>query len=71
MSSANVSKYGFLSGKDVVPEKDLLEKSKVQTDIAKKLYQGLNKFFKSDEKEEPTLKKYNTSDLIYNSKYSF
>ena len=71
MSSANVSKYEFLLGKDVLPEKDLLEKSKVQTDIAKKLYQGLNKFFKSDEKEEPTLKKYNTSDLIYTSKYSF
>ena len=71
MSSANVSKYEFLLGKDVLPEKDLLEKSKVQTNIAKKLYQGLNKFFKSDEKEEPTLKKYNTSDLIYNSKYSF
>ena len=50
-----------------------------QTDIAKKQYQGLNKLFKSDEKEEPVaiktekqkIRKYNKSDQIYNSKYSF
>ena len=47
------------------------KKLKAQTDIAKKQYQGLNKFFTSDEKKEPTLKKYNKSDLIYNNKYSF
>ena len=48
-----------------------LEKElKAQTDIGKK-HQGLNKFFKSDEKEEPTLKKkYNKSDLIRDNKYS-
>ena len=44
---------------------------KTQIDIAKKQYQGLDKFFKSDEKEEPMLEKYNKSNLIYNSKYSF
>ena len=67
-------------------KKDLLEKAatikrfeysvlgkelKAQTDIAKKQYQGLSKFFKSDEKEKLTIKKYNESDLIYNSKYRF
>ena len=44
---------------------------KAQTDIAKKQYQVLNRFFKSNEKEEPTFKKYNKSDLIYNNKNSF
>ena len=80
--SGNVSKYEFLTSKDVSPEKSLLEKAattkrfeysplgkelKAQTDIAKKQYQG---FFKSDEKEA-TLKNYDKLDLIYNSKYSF
>ena len=66
--------------------KDLLEKAatmkrfeysrlgkelKTQTDIARKQYQWLNKIFKPNEKEEPTLKKYNKSNLIYNTKYSF
>ena len=51
LSSGNVGKYGFLTGKDVLPEKDLLEKAatikrfecrslakklKAETDIAKK-----------------------------------
>ena len=51
MSSGNVSKYQFLTGKDVLPEKDLLERAttiqrfeysplgrelKKQTDIAEK-----------------------------------
>ena len=45
---------------------------KAQTDIAKTQYQRLNKFFKSDEKEQPaTIRKKNKSDLIYESKYSF
>ena len=63
-----------MTSKDVLPEKCLLEKAatmkrfenlplskelKEQTDIAKKQYQGLNKFFKSDKKVEPiTIKKY-------------
>ena len=57
LSSGNVSKYDFLTGKDVLPEKSLLEKSakmkrfeysplgkelKAQIYIAKKQYQKLN-----------------------------
>ena len=38
-------------------EYSILDKElKAQTDIAKKQYQGLNKFFEPDEKEEPALK---------------
>ena len=55
LSSGNVSKYEFLTGKDVLPKEDLLEKAttikrfeyssldkelKAQTDITKKQYQG-------------------------------
>ena len=61
MSSGNVSKYEFLTCKDVLPEKDLLEKAatmkifeylplgkelKAQTGIAKKQYQKLSNTFK-------------------------
>ena len=78
--------YEFLTGKDVLPKKDLLQKTatikrfeysplgkelKAQTDIAKKQYQTLDTIYESDEKEEPKIKKYNKSNLIYNSKYSF
>ena len=57
LSSENVSKYEFSTSKDVLPEKDLLEKAaalkrfeysplgkelKAQTDIAKKQYQKLD-----------------------------
>ena len=57
LSSGNVSRYEFLTGKDVLPEKKLLENApkmkrfeysllgkelKAQTDIAKKKYQKLN-----------------------------
>ena len=63
-SSGNVSKYEFLTGNDVLPEKDLLEKAatmkrfeylllgkelKAQTDIAKKQYQKLNNIYEFDE----------------------
>ena len=74
LSSGNVSKYEFLTGKDVLPEKELLEKAarmkkkieysplgkelKAETDIAKEQYQGIS-FFKSK------------SNLTYSSKYSF
>ena len=69
----NVSKYKFLSGKDSLPEKDLLEKAattkrfeysplgkelKKQTSVAEKQYQNFDKIFKLYEKEEPvTIKK--------------
>ena len=57
LSSGNVNKYEFLTGKDVLPEKDLLEKAatmkrfeysplgkklKAQPDISKKQYQKLD-----------------------------
>ena len=47
---------------------------KAQTDMAKKQYQILGSTFESDKiikKEEPTLKNYNESNLIYNSKHIF
>ena len=63
LSSGNVSKSEFLIGKDVLPEKNLLEKAttmkrfeyyllgtelKAKTDIAKKQYQGLDNAFNSN-----------------------
>ena len=66
--SENVSKYEFLTGKDSLLEKDLLEKAvalkrceyslwdkelKAQTKVAEKQYQWLNKLLKPDEKEKP------------------
>ena len=68
LSSGNVSKFEFLTDKDVLPEKDLLEKPPVlkrfeespldkelkkQTSVAKKQYQDFDKVFNYDEKEEP------------------
>ena len=52
----------------------LRKELKVQTDIAKKQYQKLDDAFEFDKiikKEKPTLKKYNRSNLINDSKYSF
>ena len=58
LSSGNFSKYEFLTGKDVLSQKDLLEKAaawkrfeysplgsvlKKQTSVVQKQYQGLNK----------------------------
>ena len=34
-SSGNISKYGFLTGKDVLPKKDLLEKPVLQKNSMK------------------------------------
>ena len=63
LSSGNVCKYEFLTGKDVLPEKDLLEKAatmkrfkyslfgkelKAQTDIAKKQYRKFDHDFEFD-----------------------
>ena len=65
LSSGNVSKHEILTGKDVLPEKDLLEKTaelkkieysplgkhlKAQTDIAKKQYPKLDNTFEFDKK---------------------
>ena len=89
LSLGNVIKYEFLTTKDVVPEKDLLEKAatmkrfkysslgnelKAQTDTAKKQYQKLEDTYEFDKiikKEQPEFRKYNRSNLIYNSEYSF
>ena len=73
LSSGNACKYTFLTGKDVLPEKELLEKAaimkrleylllgkelKAQTNAAEKQYQVLNAIFESVEKEElVTIKK--------------
>ena len=57
--SGNVNKYKFLTGKDILPEKDLLEKAvtmtgfefsllKSQTDIANKQCQKIVDNFKFD-----------------------
>ena len=63
LSSGNVSRYEFLTGKNVLPEKDLLEKAatmkrfeysplgkklKAQTDNAKKEYQKLDDTYEFD-----------------------
>ena len=71
MSSGNVSKCEFLTLKDILPEKDLLEKAatikrfeylplrnelKKQNSIAEKQYQKLEKAFESNKKEEDKTK---------------
>ena len=63
----NVSKYEFLTGKDVLSEKHLLEKAaaikrfeysplgkelKKQTSVLEKQYQKFNNYFESDKNEE-------------------
>ena len=72
-----------MTGKDVLPEKDSLEKaaelkifeyfplgkeSKAETDTAKKQYQKLD-HERMNKKSIP--KGYNKSDLIYNTNHSF
>ena len=45
-----------------------------QTDIAKKQYQKLDHKYESEKvikKEKPMVKKYNRSNIIYDTKYSF
>ena len=64
LSSENVSKYEFLTGKDVFPEEDLLEKAATvkrfkysllgkdlnkQASVAEKQYQSFDKVFNQDE----------------------
>ena len=84
MSSGNVSKYEFLTGKDVLPEKNFLEKAATkkgfeysllgkelekQISVAEKQYQSFDRIFNHDGKEEPL--KIDESSLLYGSKYSF
>ena len=60
LSSENVGKYEFLTSEDVLPEKDLFQKTATIKSIQSKIIN--NKI---------SLKNYNRSDLIYNEKYSF
>ena len=68
LPSANVSKYEFLTGKGILPERNLLEKAaalkrfeysplgkelKKQASVGEKCYQSFAKVFNHDEKEEP------------------
>ena len=84
LSSENVSKYEFLTTKDVLPEKDLLEKAallkrfkysplgielKTQTDIAKKQYIKLDDTDEFDKIIEK--EKHSKSNLIYDANHSF
>ena len=73
MSPRNLIKCEFLTEKDVLPEKDLLQKAvalkrfeysslgkelKTQTSVAEKQFQGLNKYFNPEKEEKPvTIKK--------------
>ena len=72
LSSGAVSKYEFLTGKDVLPEKDLLEKAatmkrfeysplskelKKQTSVGEKQYQDFDKVFNHDGHEKPVKNK--------------
>ena len=78
LSSGNVTKYEFLTCKAATMKRfeysPLARELKAQTDIARKQYQKLDityEFHKIIKKEKPKFKKYNTSSLIYSSKYSF
>ena len=71
LSPKNVTKYEFLTDKDVLPEKDLLEKAatlkrykysplgselKKQTSVAERQHQRLDNVFESNKKEEDKTK---------------
>ena len=62
-SSGNVGKYEFLTGEDVLLEKDLLEKA-----ATIKIFE----LKKEDEvKRKLTSEKYKKWDIVYNNKFSF
>ena len=78
LSQGNVSKYEFLTSKDILLEKDLLEQAatmkrfeysplgkelKAQTDIAKKQYQKLDIYYKFG--KESIIGKYNKYLILY------
>ena len=85
LSSGNVAKYQFLTGEDVLPEKDLLQKAvtnkrfqysllKSTLTLWKKQYQiwdTADELNKMIKREKQTVKKHNKSNLIHHSKYSF
>ena len=82
LSSGNVSKHEFLSGRDVLPEKGLLEKAvalkrfeylplgkelKAQTSDAEKQYEKLEEDFKPSKKEEIIEASCAKSNLVYSN----
>ena len=75
LSSGNVSKQEFLTGKDVLPEKDLLEKATTMKGFEYlKQYQKVDNTFVFDKiikKEKPTLENYRKSNLLYDANQSF
>ena len=84
MSSGNVSIYEFLTYKDVLPEKDLLEKAsaikifehsigkelKAQINAAEKQYQKLGKVFESNKNEEKISKSCAKSNLVNTKEFA-
>ena len=83
LPSGNVSKYEFLTGKDILSEvalkrseySPLGKELKKQTSVGEKQYQDFNKVSNHDEKEEPVkiIKegplRTDESSLFYNNKY--
>ena len=84
-SSGNVSKYEFLTIKNFLPGKELLEKVattklfeffsldqelKVQSSFAENHYQGMNKLFNPKIKEKKT-EIMTESKIVYENEYSF
>ena len=82
VSSENVSKYEFLTGKDILLEKNLLEESaalkwfqytllgkelKKQTSVAEKQYQE----FESNKKEAKVKRRRAKSNLVYDDYFTF
>ena len=83
MSPRNLIKYEFLTEKDVLPEKDLLQKAvalkrfeysplgkelKTQASAAEKKFQGLNKHFNPEKEEKPVTIKKKKKEIINESK---
>ena len=81
LSSGNVSKYEFLTGKNVLHEKDLLEKAgaikrfeysllgkelKLETSVAEKQYQEVE----SNKKEEKVRRRRAKSNLVYDNYFT-
>ena len=86
LSSGNVTKYEFLTGKDVLWEKVLPEKAaplerfeysrlgkelKAQTSATEKQYQYLDKVFESNKKEEQITWSCDQSNLVYSKDFTF
>ena len=75
-----------MSGKDILPEKDLLEKAaeltkfkylllgkelEAQNSAAEKHYQKLDKVFESNKREEKIVKLRAKSNLVYSKDFTF